>query len=284
MELLTKHEFDTRARKNMPDTYDTLPRTEGLIFGMQIDVRHDRASGMKLRIGTIEDNDGTKTWIWAIVCHNSDVYFYKEHEKLTALDLKHAELIEPMRTVAGKFKDPKANRLRSYICFLFMVKGVYARFVEGRCVSFKGFEAACKRISDAKRNGFYNLESKLRLAELDEGDRGYESEAVVATLTKRGGDGNDKIGAEEHTHRHVRGNRKKRKLNTTTAEVEMDGLDKENIELKAQIQKARSENQDLHGLYQELRGDWEQLRGEYHGILGGLKVIWDFAGHHHQGV
>jgi len=66
--------------------------------------------------------------------------------------------------------------------------------------------------------------------------------------------------------------------------VDLDGIEKENADLKAQIQKARTENQDLHGLYQDLRGDWEQLRGEYHGILGGLKVIWDFAGHYHKGA
>jgi hypothetical protein len=92
------------------------------------------------------------------------------------------------------------------------------------------------------------------------------------------------LGAEKHTRPHIRGNRKKRKLNSIITEAGMDGMEKENVELKAQIQKARTENQDLRALYQELRGDWEQLRGEYHGILGGLKFIWEFASHYHKGI
>jgi hypothetical protein len=213
MLVLSKNEFDARARKMMPDSYDTLPRTEGLIFGMQVDVDHEHASGMKLRIGTIEDKGDKKTWVWAIVSHRSDVYFYKDHEKLSAMDLKQAELLEPMRTVAGQFKDPQANRLRSYICFLFMSKGAYGRFAEGKFVSFRGFEAACKRILDAKRNGFYNLESKLRLAEVDDGDKMDESEGedggvgiAQATLPKEGSNGNEKTGKVSTLYTHIYAN------------------------------------------------------------------------------
>jgi len=212
MLVLSKNEFDTRARKTMPDSYDTLPRTEGLIFGMQVDVDHEHASGIKLRIGTIEDKYGKKTWVWAIVSHRSDVYFYKDHERLSAMDLKQAELLEPMRTVAGQFKDPQANRLRSYICFLLMAKGAYGRFAEGKCVSFKSFEAACKRISDAKRNGFYNLEPKLRLAEVDDGDKIDESEGedgaavAQATLLEGSGDGNEKTGTSSTLYTHMYAN------------------------------------------------------------------------------
>lgn len=77
------------------------------------------------------------------------------------------------------------------------------------------------------------------------------------------------LGAEKHNRPRIEGSKKNCKLDSALAEmdIDVDAIEKEDVELKAQIQKAQTENQDLHGLYQDLRGDWEQIRGEYHGIL-----------------
>lgn len=194
MQSLSKHEFDARARKELLEVYDNTPRCEGLIFVMQVSIPHERASDMKLRVGYIQDSDNEKTYVWANVCHNADVFFYKDNTRLPAAALKHVSFQEPMRTLTGQLKDPRARRLHTYIYFLFEAKGGYGTFVEGKNLRFEYFKAGCKRIADARRNVFYGFAQELRIDFLGEDDEGYESDNGAVPVQqiagmKRGHDG-----------------------------------------------------------------------------------------------
>lgn len=129
---------------------------QGHIFAMQTHVFHERAAGMKLRVGYVQER-GSSVLIWAIVTFGHGIMFYKNNEVFPVSALPNVTFDEPMCTLAGKLKDPKFRRLRSFIQFIFLEKGVIVRWMEGSGITFARFRLGYERIAAAKRNKFYHL-------------------------------------------------------------------------------------------------------------------------------
>ena len=166
-------QIHAKAWEDFPKDYKESIGLQGLMFAAQTQVFHERAAGMKLRIGYIRERSG-RVWIWAIGTFGKVVIFYKNHQEFPVRALNYVNFEEPMRTLAGKLKDRQFHRLHSFIYFLFMWRGVIGRWIEGHGVTFANFKLGCERIAAAKRNKFYGLELAKRVRELD--DEGYDLE------------------------------------------------------------------------------------------------------------
>jgi hypothetical protein len=182
MSSYTAQLFDAVARKKFPEDYAATPRANTLLFVGQYYVSHDKASGVKLRVGVLFDKDGGKEMVWALVVFAEGVLFYKESGVwLSAALLKQVRFDEPMRTLVGSFKDHRASILRSHILAWFMDKGALEEFQEDKVISFKHFKSGCKKIAAEKRKGRYDVRNSGKPWEVVEGDEetddeGYESE------------------------------------------------------------------------------------------------------------
>lgn len=155
----TKDEFLTRVRKDIPDAFTMIPAADTLSFELQSHITHTKASGARLRIGTIIDKDnGVETTIWALLVWDEGVCFVREGgEKMSARALKHARLDEPMRTIAGAMADGRAAYLRSMVWAWFMDKAFVHEFRESSIVRLKSFQSGCKRLAQAMRDGHYDI-------------------------------------------------------------------------------------------------------------------------------
>jgi hypothetical protein len=116
MASYTIEHFDAIARRKIPEDYAATPNANTLIFVGQYYVPHDKASGVKLRVGVLVDENGVKEMVWALMVFAEGVEFYKESGmRLPVTGLKQVRFDEPMRTLAGSLKNHRAPVLRSHI-------------------------------------------------------------------------------------------------------------------------------------------------------------------------
>jgi hypothetical protein len=149
-----------------------------IIFAKQLYVDHRKASGIKLLIGSINDEKG---FVWALIIWNEGVVFYKESgERLIDTAIKYVRLLEPMRTLAGSLRNTHVGDLRSHIMFMFMDQGALDEFLMDQYVSVRGFKHGCKRLANAMHKGRYDITNSGKswgAADEATDDEGYDSEA-----------------------------------------------------------------------------------------------------------
>lgn len=80
MAEFTLDELDAVVRQEFPEDYDLAIDTEGLVFALQSDYFHETAAGIKLRVGSIVDDNGNRAFIWALAIYKDGlVVFHKDN-------------------------------------------------------------------------------------------------------------------------------------------------------------------------------------------------------------